>query len=132
MAFGVEPCHSSLSRLMRRVTGVAVEKIAAVFLGKLIVGVIGDAGDGGGTVIVVGDARSEAEAIVLLADAFVVAAVLQHVDGLRVGVGAVEIAERIDGEAKGIRLAVGVNLEGGTIRAEPVSVAAFEQGGVAR
>ncbi len=91
--------------------GVAVEEVAAVFLGEFVVGVIGDAGDGAGAVVVVGDARGEAEAVVLFADAFVVAAAQEHVDWLGVAVGAEEIAERIEGEAEGVGLAVGVDFE---------------------
>src|SRR5205085_193073 len=63
--------------------GISVEQIAAELLRKLVVGVVGNAGDGAGAVVVIRDARGEAEAIVLLADPFVVAAAQEHVDGLR-------------------------------------------------
>ena len=111
--------------------GVAVEKIAAVFGGKLRGGVARDAGDGAGAVIVERDRRREAEAVVLFADALVIAAVNEEIDGLRVGVGGVNVAALIEREAEGIGLPVRPQLETRAIGAEAIGVAAVEHSEVA-
>jgi len=66
--------------------------------------------------VVVGDARGEAEAIVLFADAFIVAAAQEHIDRFRVRIGAVEVAQLIEGEAERVSLSVRVVLEFRAVR----------------
>ena len=111
--------------------GIAVEEIVLEFGREGFGGVVGDAGDGGGAVVVGGHGRGEAEAIVFFADAFVVAAGDEEVDGLRVGIGGVEFAAGIEGETVGIGLAVGDELEAGAVGAEAVGIAAGEFHGAA-
>ena len=105
---------------------IADEQVVAVLGRKLIGGVADDAGDAGRAVRVLHDLRAEAEAVVWLAEARVVRAAKEHVRGLRVAVGREQVAERIEGEAERIHLAVREELDVRAVGAEAVDVAAFE------
>src|SRR5207302_3647803 len=60
-------------------------------------------------------------------ESLVAAAGNQQVDGLRMGVGGVEIAARVEREAERIGLAARDELEARTVRAKPIRVAARER-----
>ena len=86
---------------------VADEAAVAVGRREVVGGVVGDAGDGGRVVVVVDHLRGEAEAVVRLAEAGVVAAAQELLDRLRVAVAGVEVAQRVEGQAERVDLAVG-------------------------
>ncbi len=85
--------------------------------GEVVGGVVGDAADGGRAVVVGDHLRGEAEAVVRLAEAGVVAAAEQLIDRLAVAVGGVEVAAAGRSQAERVDLAPGVLLERASRRA---------------
>ncbi len=89
----------------------------------MVGGVVDDARDAGRAVRVAHHLGAEAEAVVRLAEAGVVGAAEELVDGLRVAVGGEEVAQRIEREAEGVDLAVGEVLDARAVGPEAVDVA---------
>ena len=78
------------------------------------------------------DLRAEAEAVVRLAEARVVRAAQEHVRGLRVAIGREQVAQRIEGQAERIHLAVREVLDVRAIGAEAIDVAPIRAGSPGR
>ena len=105
---------------------VAEEKVAAKFLRPQVVRVNRHAVDGGGAAYLLHHVRREAETIVRLAEAGIVAAGEELKERFAVAVGGEQVPQRIEGEAEGIHLSVRVMLDARAVETHAVGVAGVE------
>src|SRR6185369_7351947 len=110
---------------------ISDEGIVAKFRGKIVGGIEHHSGDGGRSVAVFANIRSEAKAVVGFAEAGIIGAAQQVINGGAVAIGGPKIAERIEHEPEGIDLAPGVLLNAGTVHPEPVGIAGIHFDGAA-
>src|SRR5262245_10339614 len=102
---------------------VAAVEVAAILFGEILAAVFHKATDGRAAVQVVHHRRDEAEAVVWLAEAGVVAAAQELIDGFGVAVGGEDIEVFVKAHAEGIDLAVREVLDAAAVELEAEDVA---------
>ncbi len=110
---------------------VADEGVAAILFRKVVGGVDGDAGDGRRIGVLLDRPRGEAEAVVGLAEALVVAAAQEFGDRFRLAITGIEVAQGVEGQAERVDLTMRDVFEARAVRLETVDVARLEGDGLA-
>ena len=102
---------------------VASENVVAEFSRPEVVLVIHNPGDRGRAVSVEDHRGGEAEAVVGFAEARIITAAQELIDGLAVAIRGIEVAERVEAQSKRVDLAPGVLLDAPAVEGEAIGVA---------